>query len=73
MPPDLIRSRDSVVPRQAIGIPLALIGGVFLALGAQFQHRGVNKVEAKTEEVTGGLNVRQLTLLLARPAGCSER
>ncbi|MGO4105032.1 DMT family transporter [Leifsonia sp. YAF41] len=55
-------------PRQAIGIPLALIGAVFLSLGAQFQHRGVNKVEAKTEEVTGGLNVRQLTLLLARPS-----
>ena len=49
-----------VDPRQAIGIPLALIGGVFLSLGAQFQHRGVNKVEANTVEVTGGLDPRQL-------------
>jgi drug/metabolite transporter (DMT)-like permease len=55
-------------PRQAIGIPLALIGAVFLSLGAQFQHRGVSKVEASTVEVTGGLNLRQLALLLARPS-----
>ncbi|WP_104081368.1 DMT family transporter [Cryobacterium sp. Y11] len=58
----------AIDPRQAIGIPLALVGAVFLSLGAQFQHRGVTKVEARTAEVTGGLNVRQLTLLLARPS-----
>jgi drug/metabolite transporter (DMT)-like permease len=57
-----------VDPRQAIGIPLALIGGVFLSLGAQFQHRGVNKVEANTVAVTGGLDPRQLLLLLRRPS-----
>ncbi len=58
----------TIDPRQAIGIPLALIGAVFLSLGAQFQHRGVTKVEAKTVAVTGGLNPRQLMLLLARPS-----
>ncbi|MFC5930330.1 DMT family transporter [Cryobacterium melibiosiphilum] len=58
----------TIDPRQAIGIPLALIGAVFLSLGAQFQHRGVTKVEASTAEVTGGLNPRQLMLLLARPS-----
>lgn len=58
----------TIDPRQAIGIPLALIGAVFLSLGAQFQHRGVMKVEANTVEVTGGLNPRQLVLLLARPS-----
>ncbi|TFD71144.1 DMT family transporter [Cryobacterium fucosi] len=58
----------TIDPRQAIGIPLALIGAVFLSLGAQFQHRGVVKVEARTVEVTGGLNPRQLTLLLGRPS-----
>lgn len=70
MTPDLINLAVDIPidPRQAIGIPLALIGAVFLSLGAQFQHRGVTKVEAHTEEVTGGLNVRQLTLLLARPS-----
>jgi drug/metabolite transporter (DMT)-like permease len=63
-----LASEIAIDPRQAIGIPLALVGAVFLSLGAQFQHRGVTKVEAHTNEVTGGLNVRQLTLLLARPS-----
>lgn len=58
----------AIDPRQAIGIPLALAGAVFLSLGAQFQHRGVAKVEAHTAEVSGGLTVRQITLLLARPS-----
>jgi hypothetical protein len=31
-------------PRALIGIPLALIGAVFLSFGAQYQHRGVAKV-----------------------------
>lgn len=56
-------------PRQFIGIPLALIGAVFLSMGAQFQHRGVVKVEALTADTLGkGLNGRQLALLLARPS-----
>jgi drug/metabolite transporter (DMT)-like permease len=63
-----LASEIAIDPRQAIGIPVALVGAVFLSLGAQFQHRGVTKVEAHTNEVTGGLNVRQLTLLLARPS-----
>jgi drug/metabolite transporter (DMT)-like permease len=58
----------TIDPRQAIGIPLALVGAVFLSLGAQFQHRGVAKVEARTVEAVGGLNPRQLMLLLARPS-----
>jgi drug/metabolite transporter (DMT)-like permease len=68
--PDLtdLAADITIDPRQAIGIPLALIGAVFLSLGAQFQHRGVNKVEANTVEITGGLNLRQLRLLLARPS-----
>jgi drug/metabolite transporter (DMT)-like permease len=68
--PDLtdLAAEISIDPRQAIGIPLALIGAVFLSLGAQFQHRGVTKVEASTVEVTGGLNTKQLWLLLSRPS-----
>lgn len=58
----------AIDPRQAIGIPLALIGAVFMSLGAQFQHRGVTKVEAHTTENTGGMNVQQLILLLSRPS-----
>lgn len=56
-------------PTQFIGIPLALIGAVFLSLGAQFQHRGVVKVEALTVQSGGsGLSIKQLSLLLARPS-----
>lgn len=56
-------------PRQFAGIPLALIGAIFLSLGAQLQHRGVTKVEgASTEASSGGLSFRQLRLLLMRPS-----
>jgi drug/metabolite transporter (DMT)-like permease len=68
--PDLtdIAANITSDPRQAIGIPLALIGAVFLSLGAQFQHRGVSKVEANTVQITAGLNRSQLVLLLSRPS-----
>jgi drug/metabolite transporter (DMT)-like permease len=55
-------------PKQFIGIPIALVGAVFLSLGAQFQHRGVAKVEAATTQVDKGLNARQMFALLARPS-----
>lgn len=53
---------------QSVGIPIALIGAVFLSFGAQFQHRGVNKVEAASQQATGGLDVKQLFALLRRPS-----
>jgi drug/metabolite transporter (DMT)-like permease len=55
-------------PKQFIGIPIALVGAVFLSLGAQFQHRGVTKVEANTNQADKGLNVRQMMALLGRPS-----
>ena len=56
-------------PFLPLGIALALIGSVFLALGAQLQHRGVNKVEASHGSgEKHGLSVRQLRALLARPS-----
>jgi drug/metabolite transporter (DMT)-like permease len=56
-------------PRVVFGIVLALIGAVFLSLGAQFPHRGVVKVERNTQYAGGsGLNVKQLMLLLSRPS-----
>jgi drug/metabolite transporter (DMT)-like permease len=55
-------------PKQFIGIPIALVGAVFLSLGAQFQHRGVGKVEASLGDAGTGLSVRQLMALLARPS-----
>jgi drug/metabolite transporter (DMT)-like permease len=69
--PDLSDFTEQIAldPRQFIGIPLALIGAVFLSLGAQFQHRGVVKVESNTVDTLGkGLNAKQLSLLLARPS-----
>jgi drug/metabolite transporter (DMT)-like permease len=42
---------------------------VFLALGAQFQHRGVNKMEAHSvSPARSGLSIHQLLLLLRRPS-----
>ena len=55
-------------PSQLLGIPVALVGAVFLSIGAQLQHHGVTKVEAQTQDAKAGLNPRQLGLLLARPS-----
>jgi len=51
-----------------IGIPLALLGAVFLSVGTQYQHRGVVKVERLVGESEAGLGVRQLFALLRRPS-----
>ena len=51
-----------------IGIPLALLGAVFLSLGTQYQHRGVAKVEVLVGSSQAGLGARQLLALLRRPS-----
>lgn len=69
--PDLsdLSASISLTPSQALGIPVALIGAVFLALGAQFQHRGVTKVDRATKgAAVEGLNLSQLLLLFRRPS-----
>lgn len=61
---------------QAVGIPIALVGAVFLSLGAQFQSRGVTKVEQRRasmperllRERTEGLGLGELTALIRRPS-----
>lgn len=71
MNPDLSDLAEQIPldPQTFIGIPLALVGAVFLSLGAQLQHRGVVKVEKHTTDTLGkGLDLRQLGLLLARPS-----
>lgn len=83
MLPDLtFLAVESLTPLQYLGIPVALLGAVFLAVGAQLQHRGVGKVEARAlAEVqaagvetleplakTAGLSLRQLAHLAARPS-----
>jgi drug/metabolite transporter (DMT)-like permease len=53
---------------QAVGIPIALVGAVFLSFGAQFQHRAVAKVDAAGAGDGTGLSGGQLLALLARPS-----
>jgi drug/metabolite transporter (DMT)-like permease len=56
-------------PGLLLGIPLALAGAVFMSLGAQYQHRGVEKVERLSgSDGASGLSVGQLTRLLTRPS-----
>ena len=71
MPPELTDVVDgiSLTPYQAVGIPIALLGAVFLSLGAQFQHSGVSSVERTHGSGNkAGLSIRQLMRLLGRPA-----
>jgi hypothetical protein len=59
----------SLTPYQAIGIPIALLGAVFLSIGAQLQHRGVSKVEGSHGDGSkSGLSWGQMMLLLRRPS-----
>jgi hypothetical protein len=52
-----------------IGILLAVIAAVLLAIGTQFQNRGVTLVDrASVEEAKTGLSYRQLRALLGRPS-----
>lgn len=71
MPPDFQDLADQLtldnIP--VLGIALALVAAVFLAIGTQFQHRGVTLVEASSgSEAKTGLSFRQLRSLLARPS-----
>lgn len=52
----------------AVGIPIALVGAVFLSLGAQFQSRGVGKVEARSARKGSGLGAGEVFALLRRPS-----
>lgn len=56
-------------PGLLLGIPLALAGAVFMSLGAQYQHRGVEKVERLSgADGASGLSGAQLKRLLTRPS-----
>ncbi len=71
MPPDLQDIADSLTlsSSAAIGIPLALTAAVLLAVGTQFQNRGVVQVDAASERsAKTGLSLGQLKSLLARPS-----
>ncbi|MBK0421225.1 DMT family transporter [Leucobacter sp. CSA2] len=56
-------------PKQFLGIPLALIGAALLAFGAQYQSRGLNKVERMVGSGAGsGLSFTHLKRLIKRPS-----
>lgn len=56
-------------PKQLIGIPFALVGAVFMSVGAQLQHSGVGKVDADSaKDSKSTLNIKQLFALLSRPS-----
>ncbi|WP_307866430.1 DMT family transporter [Leucobacter chromiisoli] len=55
--------------RQLIGIPMALVGAVLLSFGAQYQSRGLNKVERIVGQSAGsGLSLRHILSMLRRPS-----
>lgn len=59
-------------PRQFLGIPLALLGAAFLAFGAQYQSRGLNKVERIMGASAGsGLSFGHIRNMLRRPSWVS--
>jgi hypothetical protein len=67
--PDLSNLADNLDGNDPIGIALAVIAAVLLALGTQFQHGGVALVDERSQhEGKTGLSVGQLTSLLARPS-----
>lgn len=59
----------SLSPLQALGIPVALVGCVFLAFGAEYQQRGVAKVsDARPAGSSRTLGLAQLVALACRPS-----
>lgn len=64
-----ISGGSSLDPRQFWGIPLALVGAALLAFGAQYQSRGLNKVERIVgASAHAGLSLRHMLSLLRRPS-----
>jgi len=56
-------------PRQFWGIPLALIGAALMSFGAQYQSRGLNKVERIVGQSAGsGLSVKHILSMFRRPS-----
>lgn len=56
-------------PKQLIGIPFALVGAIFMSVGAQMQHSGVGKVGTNSGGLEShGLNFKQFLSLFGRPS-----
>lgn len=60
---------ESMSPAEYLGIPTALIGAALLAFGAQYQSRGLNKVERIVGQSAGsGLSGHHILGLIRRPS-----
>jgi hypothetical protein len=62
---EAITDKVNLTPFQALMIPVALVGAVFLSLGAQFQSRGVARIEARLGKQTSGLSFRHVLALVS--------
>ncbi|MGO2111647.1 MAG: DMT family transporter [Pseudoclavibacter sp.] len=66
---EVLQQVAGLTPFEMLGIPLALLGAVFMSFGAIYQHRGVTKVEAASaHQADHGLSARHLMRLLTRPS-----
>lgn len=64
-----LTSNVSLEPRAFWGIPVALVGAALLSFGAQYQSRGLNKVERITgRRASKGLSLNQTGKLFQRPS-----
>ena len=64
---DDLAAEISLTPLQAIGIPLALVGAVFLSVGTQFQHRGVGHFQGGDQR-GASLGGKAVLRMLREPA-----
>ncbi|HIY67389.1 MAG TPA: hypothetical protein H9830_14070, partial [Candidatus Agrococcus pullicola] len=53
----------SLNPTQALGIPIALVGAVFLSLGTQMQHKGVEIAEEGRDANANSMGLQQILSL----------
>lgn len=64
---DDLAAEISLTPLQALGIPVAIVGAIFLSVGTQFQHRGVGHFEGGDQR-GAQLGRSALLRLLKNPA-----
>lgn len=64
---DDLAAEISLTPLQAVGIPLAIVGAVFLSVGTQFQHRGVGHFQGGDQR-GAALGGKAVLTMLREPA-----
>lgn len=64
---DGLAAEISLTPMQALGIPLAIVGAIFLSVGTQFQHRGVGHFQGGDQR-GASLGGKAVLKMLREPA-----